>query len=288
MVSAKKNNRAVDVDSRHPLAGKRIVITRARAQGSGLARRIEDLGGEVVEFPTIEIQPPESFAALDGAIGKIKTYDWLMFTSVNGVEYFLDRLQRLHKSTTELKGIKVAAIGPETVKRLEAAGVEGCLVPKQYQAEGMLEILMPETMRGKRVLIPRAAKARDILPETLRQWRAQVDVVEAYRTMIPLTDSGWFKDLLRSGGVDMITFTSSSTVSHFIRLFPGRDLAQVLAGVAIACIGPITQQTVEELGGRAAVVAKEFTILGLVQAMVAFFACQANPDRSDMPKRPTA
>ena len=285
---ATTNKKMADVDSERPLAGKRIVVTRARSQASSLAQRIEDLGAEVIEFPTIEIHPPESYAALDGAIAKIQTYDWLIFTSVNGVEYFVDRLPILNKSITDLIGIKVGAIGPETAKRLEQAGVQDCLVPKQYQAEGILEVLTPEVMRGKRVLIPRAAKARDVLPQTLRQCGSQVDVVEAYRTEIPVTDSAWFQGLLRSGSVDMITFTSSSTVTNFVRLFPGHDLAQLLAGVAIACIGPITQQTVEELGGHAAVVAEQFTIPGLVQAIVDYFARQTSPDRNDIGRRPIA
>jgi uroporphyrinogen III methyltransferase/synthase len=288
---AKINQKAIDDSSFNalrPLAGKRIVITRARGQAESLAQRIEERGGEVVEFPTIEIQPPESYAALDGAIEKIRTYDWLIFTSVNGVESFLKRMQILNKPINELVGIKVGAIGPETAKRLESAGVQDCLVPKQYQAEGFLEILSPELVRGKRVLIPRAAKARDILPETLKQWGAQVDVVEAYRTAIPVVDSTWFKDLLRTGGVDMVTFTSSSTVTNFVQLFAGQNLAQLLAGVAIACIGPITRQTVEELGGRAAVVAEEFTIPALVQATVDYFARQANLDRDHISQRTTS
>ena len=171
-VAKAKSERVKDeqvVEVARPLAGKRIVVTRARSQASSLIQRIEKLGGEVIEFPTIEIQPPESYAALDNAIANIRTYDWLLFTSVNGVEQFLLRLQSLSKSMTELEGIKVGAIGPETAKRLEGAGIKNCVVPRQYQAEGMLEALSRQMMRGKRVLIPRAAKARDILPKTLRR-----------------------------------------------------------------------------------------------------------------------
>ena len=254
-----------------PLAGKRIVVTRARAQAGGLAGRIEELGGEVIEFPTIEIQPPESFAALDAAIARIADYDWLIFTSVNGVEQFLARFEHSGKSSAEFQSKRVAAIGPPTAKRLESAGIHSCLVPEQFQAEGVLDALKPEELRGKRVLIPRAAKAREILPETLRQWGAVVDVVEAYRTVIPTLDASRLRGLLQEAAVDMVTFTSSSTVANFVKLFRGEKLSDILHGTAIACIGPITEATVRELGGKADLVSAEFTIPGLVRALVEFF-----------------
>ena len=275
-------------DTSRPLAGRRIVVTRARSQAEDLARRIEELGGEVIEFPTIEMQPPESYAALDGAIEKIHTYNWLIFTSVNGVERFLSRLKILHEPVTELKSIKVGAIGPETAARLKEAGVKVCLVPRLYQAEGILELLTPEAMRGKRVLIPRAAKARDVLPETLRRWGAEVDVIETYRTVIPKTDTSALRTLLQERKVDMVTFTSSSTVSNFVRLFDGQRLAKLLEGTAISCIGPITEKTVEEAGGHAAVVAEEYTIPGLVRAIVDYFSRKASIDDEDVVRGPTA
>jgi uroporphyrinogen III methyltransferase/synthase len=260
-----------------PLAGKRIVVTRARSQASGLARRIEELGGEVIEFPTIEIQAPESYAALDNAIAKVDTYDWLIFTSVNGVERFLIRLQSLGKSTTELNRIRIGAIGPETSKRLKAAGLQTCVVPEKYQAEGLVAVLNPEMMRRKKVLIPRVAKAREILPETLRRWGATVDVVEVYRTVIPKADSSALKRLLQAQHVDMITFTSSSTVANFAKLLGGEDLKTLLKGIAVGCIGPITRNTLEEMGGKADVVSEEFTIPGLVEAIVDYFKRQKSP-----------
>jgi uroporphyrinogen III methyltransferase / synthase len=229
------------------------------------------LGGEVIEFPTIEIQPPESFAALDAAIARIADYDWLIFTSVNGVEQFLGRFNLSGKSLVEIQRKRVAAIGPPTAERLKGAGISSCLVPEQYQAEGVLEALKPEELRAKRVLIPRAAKAREILPETLRQWGAAVDVVEAYRTVIPTADVPKLRSLLQEGTVDMVTFTSSSTAANFVKLFRGEKLSDILHRTAIGCIGPITEATVRELGGKADLVSAEFTIPGLVRAMVDFF-----------------
>jgi uroporphyrinogen III methyltransferase/synthase len=261
--------------SRHCLFGKRIVITRARSQAGELARRIEELEGEVIYCPAIEIESPECCDALDRAIAVIQTYDWLIFTSVNGVERFLMRLQRLSGSLSKLTGTQIAAIGPQTAARLAREGWKPAVVPKRDLAEGILHVLIPDMMRGKRVLIPRAAKARDILPETLRAWGATVDVVDAYRTVVPDTDVSVLRTLLHEQNVDMITFTSSSTVVNFARLFGVENLGELLGSTATGCIGPITQGTLEELGGRASVMAEEFTIDGLVRTITTYFEAQA-------------
>jgi uroporphyrinogen III methyltransferase/synthase len=254
------------------LRGKRILVTRARSQASSLVQGIESLGGEVIEFPTIEIRPPETYGPLDQAINQIGSYDWVIFTSVNGVEQFLNRFEKLGKNVADLAGIEVGAIGPETAKSLTAARIQPSLVPKQYQAEGILEMLTPETLRGKRVLIPRAAQARDILPETLRQWGAEVDIAGAYQTVLPQADVSTLCRLFRQDGIDMITFTSSSAVSNFAALLRDQDLPRLLSGIVIACIGPITKRTVEDLGMRPEVVAEEFTIPGLVRGIIDYFS----------------
>jgi uroporphyrinogen III methyltransferase/synthase len=258
------------------LKGKRILITRARSQAPSLAQRIESLGGEVIEFPTIEIRPPESYGPLDQAINQIGSYDWLIFTSVNGVDRFVDRFDKLGKNIADLAGIEVGAIGPETAKRLTAAQIQPSLVPKQYQAEGILEALIPEAVLGKRILIPRAAKARDILPETLRRWGARVDVVEAYQTVLPQVDVSALCELLREGTIDVITFTSSSTATNFAVMLRDQDVPRLLSRAVVACIGPITRKTVEDLGMRPEIVSEEFTIAGLVRAMVDYFSGTAN------------
>jgi uroporphyrinogen III methyltransferase/synthase len=260
-----------------PLAGKRIVITRARSQARTLAKAIEEFGGEVIEFPTIEIEPAADLSALDEAIKNLRRYDWLMFTSVNGVELFFERLDCSNARNHELPGLQFAAIGPETASRLKAAGVKKCLIPATFRAEGILDMLQPEAMRGQRVLIPRAAKAREVLPETLCRWGAHVDVVEAYRTVTPKTDTGKLAAALRRGQIDMITFTSSSTVANFAQLFDGKSLPDILGETPIACIGPITKKTVEDFGGSAAVSARDFTIPGLVGVMVEYFQTNLPP-----------
>lgn len=259
-------------DRTRPLAGRRVVVTRPLAQARALADQIEELGGEVVEFPSIDIEPPEDFAPLDTAVGKIEAYHWLIFTSVNGVEAFLRRFRRAGKSFSALARVKVVAIGPETAKRLEASGMSCSLMPERYQAEGILEAIPPDSMAGKRVLMPRAAEAREVLPETLRRWGATVDVVAAYRTVLPRTDVRRLRDLLREGKIDVVTFTSSSTVRNFVRLFGGARLSDIAAGSAIACIGPVTAEEVGALGGRADILAQEFTTAGLLRAIVDHFS----------------
>lgn len=263
--------------SNQPLAGKRIVITRARKQAENLARAIEQLGGEVIEFPTIEICPPESFAELDDAIDKLDGYDWVIFTSVNSVEPFLQRLKIKGKTADALSAHKIGAIGAETAKRLEAARICASLVPERYQAEGILAAISPEEIRGKRVLIPRAAEAREVLPATLRNWGAVVDVIVAYRTELPCVDVRPLAGLLAERKIDVITFTSSSTVRNFVRLFGDRRLGEIVNGSTIACIGPITAATVEDLGGRVDIVADQFTVTDMLRVIVEHFEPNSNP-----------
>ena len=265
--------------SQKPLAGKRIVITRARKQAETVARSIEELGGDVIDFPTIEICPPESFAEFDAALDKLSLYDWVIFTSVNSVEPFLERLKLRGETAEALSAHKVGAIGAETAKRLEAARIRASLVPERYQAEGILDAISPEEICGKRVLIPRAAEAREILPATLRKWGAVVDVVVAYRTELPRLDVHPLSDLLVERKVDVITFTSSSTVRNFVRLFGGRKLGEIARGSTIACIGPITAATVEELGGRADIVADQFTVKDMLRAIVEHFQTSSKANR---------
>jgi uroporphyrinogen III methyltransferase/synthase len=230
----------------------------------------------VVLFPTIEIRPPASYEPLDRAIDFLGSYDWIIFTSVNGVERFFERFERRNHSSAELRRREIAAIGPETANRLKDAGLDCRVVPRRYQAEGLLDVLAAQEIAGKRVLIPRAAKAREILPEVLRERGARVDVIEAYRTVLPTADAAALIGSLKNREIDMVTFTSSSTVTNFNRLIEPENLGEILTGVATACIGPITRETLEDLGGRADVVASEFTIPGLVSAMIDYFKSSGN------------
>jgi uroporphyrinogen III methyltransferase / synthase len=261
------------------LSGKRIVVTRPRTQAGGLARRLCELGAEVIEFPTISIESPMDYAPMDRAIAQLDQYDWLFFTSVNGVQSFFERLRHLRSDSPGIEHLKVVAIGPETAARLQAEGVHIYLVPAKYQAEGILEELDAAEIRGRRILMPRAAKAREILPETLRHWGASVDVVQAYQTVLPQDCSFALHELLQRQ-IDVITFTSSSTVENFLRILKGEDPNRILQGVIVACIGPITARTIVESGLRADIVSSEFTIPGLVAAIVKFYKSAGYQTRS--------
>ena len=254
------------------LSGKRIVITRPRKQAGELTHRLTELGAEVIEFPTISIEQPADCEPMDRAIAHLQQYDWLFFTSVNGVQSFFNRLRHFGNDSKDIEHLKVVAIGPETAGRLHAEGVHVYLIPAKYQAEGILEGLSPAEIRGRRILMPRAAKAREILPQTLRQWGASVDVVHAYETVLPQAGEFGLRELFKTK-IQVITFTSSSTVENFLRLLKGEDVNQILQAVIVACIGPITARTAADRGLRVDIVPSEFTIAGLVGAIVKFYNC---------------
>lgn len=258
-----------------PLFGKRILVTRARDQAMEFTDLLKLYGGDPVEFPTIEVVPPESWEALDGAIRRIEEYDWLIFTSVNGVVYFLERLNAGGKDIRSLKGIKLCAIGPRTAQEIERMGVRVDLMPAEYVAEALIEQMGLQDLTGRRILIPRAAVARDILPDALTRMGARVDLVTAYRTIRPTRDVEWVKNLLQGRQISVITFTSSSTVRNFVEMFGPEEARQLLNGVAVACIGPITAKTVEEYGMAVHILPKDSTIPSLAQAIVEHFTTQA-------------
>jgi uroporphyrinogen III methyltransferase / synthase len=221
-----------------PLAGRRIVITRARPQSSALREPLQDLGAEVIEIPTIEIRNPESWAPLDGAIGRLEEFDFLILTSVNGVEKLLHRLQACGRDASAWAGLEIGAIGPATAGELERAGVRVDFVPKEYRAEGLIEALGSRDLRGKAFLIPRARVARDLVPRVLTERGARVEVVEAYQTVLPSLPPELL-DRLRAAPPDLVTCTSSSTASNFARLIKEHDLMSPEA-VKAASIGPAT------------------------------------------------
>ncbi len=271
---------AKDAANRHarPLQDRTVMITRARAQAAEFAAMLEEYGARVVACPTIEIVEPESYALLDEAIENIFGYDWLIFTSVNGVQHFMRRMEVCGKSASELDDVRVCAIGDATALSLAEAHIHVDVVPEIFQAEGVFAAL--ESYLGGRLqfenlnfLIPRAAVARDYLPRALEDAGARVDVIAAYRTVRPeTTDRARVEALLVGGAVDCITFTSSSTVSNFAQLFDTRDLGQLLRGVAVACIGDITSRTATDYGLRTDIQPLEFTVPALARAITEYFA----------------
>jgi uroporphyrinogen III methyltransferase / synthase len=255
-----------------PLFGRTVVVTRAREQASDFKALLVQWGAHCIEFPTIAIQPPGSWEPLDQAIARLASYHWLIFTSVNGVVYFLERLHTLGVDIRELKGIRLAAIGPKTAEALENRGLRLDLVPREYRAEAILEALGADGVRGQRMLLPRAMEARDILPDTLRQWGAEVDVVPAYQSVLPDHETSRVLEALRAGEVDCVTFTSSSTVTNFLRMFARDKILSAMEGVAIACIGPITAETAQKQGLTVRIMPTDYTIPALASAVRDHFA----------------
>lgn len=254
-----------------PLFGRRVVVTRAREQASGFKAVLSQLGAHCIEFPTIEIQPPDSWEPLDDALAGLSTYHWVIFTSVNGVKFFMERLRAAGRDARALSGLRLATIGPKTSEALEGFGLRPDLVPSEYRAESVLEGLAGENVAGKRFLMPRALVARDILPDTLRKKGAHVDVVPAYQTVLPQHGSREILQHLQEGGIDCVTFTSSSTVSNFFSLFDKNEILPLLRKTAIACIGPITAETAREHGLDIHIMPSEYTIDALVKSIRDYF-----------------
>ena len=249
-----------------PLFGRRIVVTRAKGQADALSSRLLALGAEVIELPTIEIVPASDYSPLDRAIAELAAYDWLIFTSANGVRFFLDRLDRSAADLRQLRA-KICAIGPATRAAVEALHLKVDLMGKEYVAEGLLAAFAEHSLDGQRVLLPRAAVARDLVPEELRRRGARVDVVEAYRTVVPESAAAQVRELL-AAKPHCITFTSSSTVQNFVAVAGGA----ALQGVDVVSIGPVTTKTARGLGIGITAEAKVFTVDGLVEAVLGLYA----------------
>jgi uroporphyrinogen III methyltransferase/synthase len=233
-----------------PLRGRTIVITRAKSQSDELASALEELGAAIIRFPTIQIVEPSSWAPLDAAIEKLDDYDWIVFTSANGVRYFFRRLSQCHK---QIGRQVICAIGPATAKALECEDARADVTAKDSRAEGVLAAIIEyaggeQNLSALRFLIPRAQMARDLLPTELRRLGAQVDSVEVYRNVMPDINRQEALELFERRSIDAITFTSPSTVSNFAALVGKSDLSELLAGVVVACIGPVTAATADEYG----------------------------------------
>jgi len=290
---------------KRPLTGVRVLVGRARHQAGALSAELRKLGATVLEIPFIEIRKPRSYKPLDSALQNLDSYDWLILTSVNGVEAMWDRFAelnlqpanfreghdpsaslrasfsravegRLQKPASAAEGrlLHIAAIGPATKKAIEQRGARVDVVPKEYVAESVVRSLR-RRVKGKRVLLVRAKVARDVIPRELRKAGAHMDVVEAYETVVPQSSRTRLRRTLQNPRLrpHVVTFTSSSTVRNFVALL-GSGNAK-LEGIRLASIGPVTSSTLRELGLRADIAAKEFTIPRLVEAIVRSIAAPA-------------
>ena len=253
-----------------PLFGQTVLVTRAREQASVLTELLEERGARCIEAPAIKMIDPESFAPLDDAIACLDRYDWIIFTSTNGVDSFFRRLHHAGRDSRALAQAKVAAIGAQTAGQLEKFGIRADIIPLEFRAEGIVKALDGQIASGMKVLIPRAAVARDVLPVKLTELGATVTVAPAYRTVAGETDGKRIAGKLAMGEISLVTFTSSSTVTNLLELL-GEGGAELICKAKVACIGPITAATCVEHGIRPDVIADEYTISGMVEAIDTLF-----------------
>src|SRR6185295_17922302 len=243
-----------EINSSHKrLDSKTVLVTRARAQAEEMTVLLERLGAKVIHVPTIEFIPPDDLAPLDNAIGRLEEYDWIIFTSSNAVDFFIKRLRESRSGASMLGTASVCAIGTATARALEEAGIRANVVAQESTSEGVLRELVERIggeniLRDLKILIPRAKVAREILPTRLRDLGAHVDVVETYQTVLPQIKRSSLKKLFEETRIDVITFTSSSTVSNLATLLGLTDLSDVLQGTLVACIGPVTAETARSFG----------------------------------------
>lgn len=249
-----------------PLFGKRVLVTRSREQASQLAATLEELGAQVLEAPAIEIAEPEDFGPLDSALQQLGGYDWVVFTSANGVEAVFRRLRTLSLDSRAFGGTRLAAVGLATAAALQRYGLHADLVPEQFLTKAVAEALAQAGVAGARVLLPRTQLVGEDLGAALAAQRAQVDQVVAYRTLQASSLSPEVVDLLRRGEIDIVTFASSSTVTNLLALL-GDSALELLSRSTIACIGPVTSRTADAAGLPVHIEAEEYTVPGLVQAI---------------------
>jgi uroporphyrinogen III methyltransferase/synthase len=252
-----------------PLFGRGIVVTRPEAQAEEFAELLRAQGARVIPFPVIRIASPESSAPLDQALDKLETYHWIVFTSANGVSSFFGHLRERGRDIRDLKGVRIATIGPATAAAVEALGIRVDLVPEEFISEGVVRAFAGEDLRGRRILLPRAAEARDVIPEGLAAMGAKVDVVTVYRTVRSDRNASELLPIFAEGKVDAITFTSPSTVTHFLGIMgPGFRLPPP---VRIACIGPVTAAAARKAGLTVDILQERYTIPGLVDTLADYF-----------------
>ncbi|MHB8835325.1 MAG: uroporphyrinogen-III synthase [Candidatus Methylomirabilia bacterium] len=254
------------------LAGKTVLVTRAPGQAGEFSRLLRERGAAVVEISTIEIVPPLSWADADRAIGKLPAYDWLILTSTNAVNWFFRRVRERRGDLALLGGVRVCAVGPKTREAIERAGLEVAFQPSVYRAEGLIAEAGEGAWRGKRVLFPRAAEGRDVIPDEMRRVGAELDLVTVYRTVPSPAGREELRSLLAAGTLDAVTFTSGSTVESFVSLLDPAQLETLAGRIAVACIGPVTAAAARAAGLPVDALAREATMPGLADALESYYA----------------
>lgn len=257
------------------LESRTVLVTRARAQAEEMTVLLEGLGANVIHVPTIEIIPPDDLAPLDDVIRNLEEYDWIIFTSSNAVDFFIQRQRENRSGYVALLGTRsICAIGTATARALEEAGIRASFVAQESTSEGVLRELIERIggqsiLRELKILIPRAKVAREVLPSRLRDLGAHVDVVETYQTVLPQITRSSLKKLFEETRIDVITFTSSSTVSNLATLLELADLSDVVKSTLVACIGPVTAETARKFGLTNIIQPDVYTAAELVRVIAA-------------------
>lgn len=254
------------------LTGRTILVTRAPGQAGEFSKLLRARGATVVEVPTIEIVPPLSWEDADRAIDRLPGYDWLILTSTNAVDWFFRRVRERRGDLASLGGVRMCAVGPKTREAIERAGLEVSFQPSVYRAERLIEEVGEGAWRGKRVLFPRAAEGRDVIPVEMRRVGAELDLVTVYRTVPSPAGREQLHALLAGGGLDAVTFTSGSTVDSFVALLDRAQVAGIAGRVAVVCIGPVTADAARAAGLPVDALAQEATIPSLADALENYFA----------------
>ncbi len=270
-----KLRNTIDWFEKRPLFNKRIVVTRTREQASELVAQLEENGAECLEYSTIHIEPVPDYSPLDAALADFSQYQWLLFTSLHAITYFFDHLYKSGLDSRHLAGVKIAAVGKATAEVLLQYGLKADLVPQRFTGEGLAEALLESQVgTGSKILLPRALRAGDVLPETLADAGAQVDVVPVYQNVPPAGRKEELRDQLIEGDIDLLTFTSSSTVTNFLTMVDAKDdaeLHRLLNKVTIAAIGPITAETIVKNGLKVDIQPESYTIADMVEAIVNYY-----------------
>lgn len=254
-----------------PLFGKTVVVTRAKEQARPFIDLLEQTGAQVISFPTIEVAAPGSFRLIDKKISHLKEYDYLVFTSINGVKAFLSRMKILNKDSRCLNGIKIAAIGKMTAHVLKKHFLFPEIIPDTFTSKHLANEFKKEDIKKKEILLIKSKLSSDVLPGQLRKMGAKVDEISAYTVREPRVDLKKFKLLFKHQEVDLITFTSPSTFNNFILLMKGEPVKQLLKGVRVAAIGPVTRKEITKQGVRVSITASQHTVSALVDAIVTYY-----------------
>lgn len=251
---------------KQPLLGKKVLVTRTRQQASTLVQLLERKGAGCIECPTIEVRQIDDTTILDSAINQLDSFDWIIFSSTNAVKFFFLRIDQLGKDIRVLGNAKIAVVGTSTAQELKLHHINVDLIPKDFRAEGLLEEFSKIDIKGSKILIPRAVVAREILPHGLKEMGAEVVVAPAYETVPPEVAPQTI-ELLEEENIDIVTFTSSSTVKNFFKTVPENIIKKIISHAKIACIGPVTAKTAQNMGLNVDILPKESTIPSLVEAI---------------------